>query len=410
MRHLVIAVRIAAVRLGFAFGSLLPLQRRVVLATSHSSTLGGNLAFIDDELRRRHPAIRIVVIAHRPARGISGRVSALVAALSAGYQLARARVFVVDDYFFPIYVVDKRPDTTIAQTWHASGAFKKIGYSVLDKSFGADELLTSRVAIHSNYDICLVASQSAAPHYAEAFRQPLSRFVSRLGIPRTDVLFGDRVPQIKEAIRRRYAIPEGRKVILYAPTFRGDSVINARTPEDLDLRTLQQGLGQDHVILLRLHPFVRERTRIGADLQGFAIDVSDYPDINELMLVSDLLVTDYSSAIYEYSLLGRPMIFFAPDHEAYERERGFYFDYRTGVPGPVFETTQQVVDYIRAGEFDADRVRAFALASFDVADGRSSSRFVDEVVVPGLAGRPFLPAETREGDLAGRSEAGTALH
>ena len=128
-------------------------------------------------------------------------------------------------------------------------------------------------------------------------------------------------------------------MILYAPTFRGDSVTDARATDDLDLDILHEALGEDHVVLVRLHPFIRSRTVIGPALAGFAIDVSDHPDINELMLVSDVLVTDYSSAIFEYALLDRPMVFFAPDYEAYERERGFYFDYRTGVPGPIFETT-----------------------------------------------------------------------
>ncbi len=127
--------------------------------------------------------------------------------------------------------------------------------------------------------------------------------------------------------------PAGRRVILYAPTFRGDTITDAHATDDLDLHALKAVLGDDHVLLVRLHPFVRSQTPIGPELADFAIDVSDYPDINELMLVSDVLVTDYSSAIYEFSLLGRPMVFFAPDYEAYEKERGFYFDYRTGVPG-----------------------------------------------------------------------------
>ena len=120
---------------------------------------------------------------------------------------------------------------------------------------------------------------------------------------------------------------------------------------------LREALGDDHVLLVRLHPFVRSRTAIGPELEGFAIDVSDHPDINELMLVSDVLVTDYSSAIYEFALLGRPMVFFAPDYEAYEAERGFYFDYRTGVPGPIFETSEALAAYLRAGEFDLETGR-----------------------------------------------------
>ena len=88
--------------------------------------------------------------------------------------------------------------------------------------------------------------------------------------------------------------------------------------------------------------------------------------------------------IYEFSLLARPMVFFAPDREAYERERGFYFDYVSGVPGPVFETTDALARHIRAGAFDLGRVEAFRAASFDVADGNATTRFVEEIVLPAL--------------------------
>jgi teichoic acid ribitol-phosphate primase len=383
---LVLSVRILLVRAAFAFGSLFRQRRRVLFATAHADRLTGNLAMLRDDLAARHPEIKVVTLAHSTRAGLRGRLAGAWQALVAGYLLATSRVVVVDDYFFPIYVVRPRTGTTIVQTWHASGAFKKVGYSVLDKSFGVDEQLAGRVEIHSNYDVCLVASQHAAPAYAEAFRQPLEKFVSRLGIPRTDVLFGEeRLDRSRAEVRRRYGLPDGKRVVLYAPTFRGDSVTDAHATDDLDLAVLRDALGEDHVVLVRLHPFVRARTAIGPDLAGFAIDVSDHPDINELMLVSDVLVTDYSSAIYEFSLLGRPMAFFAPDYEAYERERGFYFDYRTGVPGPIFETTEALAAYLRAGRFDLELVERFRAESFDVADGRSTVRVTDELIVPSLA-------------------------
>jgi CDP-glycerol glycerophosphotransferase (TagB/SpsB family) len=114
------------------------------------------------------------------------------------------------------------------------------------------------------------------------------------------------------------------------------------------------------------------------------IDASDHPDMNELMLVSDVLVTDYSSAMYEFALLERPMAFFAPDHAAYERERGFYLDWPGDLPGPVFGTTEDLAGWLRGEAFDLDRVRAFRASAFDVADGRATARFVDEVVLPAL--------------------------
>jgi CDP-ribitol ribitolphosphotransferase len=316
-------------------------------------------------------------------------------ALRSGYHLAAARLFVVDDYYFPMYVIRPRAGTIRVQTWHASGAFKKIGWSVLDKSFGADEDLVSRVQIHSNYDLCLMPSDGATVHYMDAFRQPRERFTSAIGLPRTDLLFdAAHRERASAAIRARYRLPDAKRVLLYAPTFRGDTVLSARYDDDLDLAIMHAALADAWVVLMRLHPFVRTPAAITPELAGFAIDASDWPDINELMFVADLLVTDYSSAIYEFSLLGRPMAFFAPDFEAYERERGFYFDYRSGVPGPIFETTEALAAYVRAGEFDEAASEAFARASFRVADGHASERFVDRVVLPALAGAPIDPEGT----------------
>ncbi|MDQ3691673.1 MAG: CDP-glycerol glycerophosphotransferase family protein [Chloroflexota bacterium] len=387
MKRLVVVIRTWLVRIGFELGRRLPVRRRVLLASSHADRLGGNLAFIHAELRRRHPEVRVAVLAHRTVEGWRGRLNGALWALTAGYHLARARLVVLDDYFFPLYVVKPRRGTTVVQTWHASGAFKKFGHSVLDRTFGADEALTSRVQIHANYDICLIGSQTATPHYAEAFGQPPERFVSRLGIPRTDLFSdADATARASAQIRQRYGLPANRRVILYAPTFRGERVTRARHTEQLDLGELRRELGDGFALLVRQHPFVRSASPIGAQLAGFAFDVSDHHDINELMLVSDVLITDYSSAIFECSLLERPMAFFAPDLDSYERERGFYFDYGSGVPGPVFTETRELARWLRDGPVDLDRVRRFRDASFEVADGRASQRFVESIVLPALSG------------------------
>lgn len=379
-------------RLGFALGSLRPPRPRVVLATTHLDTLTGNLRFIEEELRSRDPAIPLVVLT-QPQGDRLGRFAPLATTVRGGYHLAASRVVVVDDYFFPMYVVTPRPGTMRVQVWHAAGAFKKFGMSVLDKSFGADAELIEHVRIHSNYSIALVSSMSVARHYAEAFGEPGEIFTSGIGIPRTD-LFGD--PRRREAaearVRAEYPLPEGKRVILYAPTFRGETVRRARHADLLDLDAMQRALGSDHVLLLKLHPFIRDAVAIPEELRGFVIDASRDPDVNELMLVSDVLITDYSSVIYEFSLLGRPIVFLAPDEGAYDQERGFYFDFRAEAPGPIVDTTEEVASLIRAGDFDLDRVRAFARANFDVPAGGATRRLVDEVLLPALRGQDVTAA------------------
>jgi teichoic acid ribitol-phosphate primase len=372
------------VRLGFAFGRLAPVRRRVVLATSHADRPSGNLLELRDRLIAGWPAVPVVVLARRLLPGPVAGVRAAIDAVVAGWHLATARLFVVDDYYFPMYAIRPRPGTTRIQLWHACGAFKRFGYSVLDRAFGADEADVSSFPIHTNYDLCLVSAARFAPFYAEAFRQPLERITARLGIPRTDLFFdASRMAAAAEAVRRRYAIPDGRRVILYAPTFRGARGTSATSPSGLDMARLGQALAGDHVVLHRPHPYVvAEPPAHGPE--GFVIDVSTWPELNELMLVSDILVTDYSSAIFEFALLERPIVFFAPDEPAYEVERGFYWDFPRDAPGPIARTTDELIGILRAGVGDLDRVRAFRAASFDVADGRATERLIEDVVLPAL--------------------------
>ena len=171
---------------------LLPLQRRVVFATAHADEHRRQPR--DPARRARRAPSRDVRIdrprppagARRPRQGRRGVARGRRRVLPRHLAGVHRRRLLLPDLRRP-----PRAGTTIIQTWHACGAFKKIGYSVLDKSFGMDDELARRVRVHSNYDVCLIGSQAAAVHYAEAFRQPLERFRSDLGIPRTDVLFGE---------------------------------------------------------------------------------------------------------------------------------------------------------------------------------------------------------------------------
>ncbi len=376
--------RIWTVRIVHALSCVLPVRERIVLATAHDATLRGNLAAIHSELLRRRPVPKVVTVRSRPGRGIRGALGALVASAIAAHYLATSRLFVVDDYLFAIYVVKRRDGTRVIQTWHAAGALKKFGRSLSGKAFGGGASLVDRVAIHSGYDVCLVSSLTVVDHYANAFGLPSDRFISWPGVPGTDVLFGAARSAAEVRVRARYSIPPHRTTILYAPTFRGQRMINPDNGAYLDLRMLRDRLGHDHVLLLRLHPFVRSRLQLPPGLDDFVVDVSDHPEINELMVVSDVLITDYSSAMFDFTILERPVVVFAPDLARYEAERGFYVDFERGVPGPVFRSTADVADHIRRATFDLDRIRTIKRQSFDVADGMATVRFVDGVLFPML--------------------------
>ena len=396
-------VRVLAARAGAAAARLRPIQERVYIAANRDGELRGNLAEIHRALQSRSPAPRILVDveATLERRGIP--VISLVAGVFRialrSYRVASSRLVIVDDYFFPIYPVKKRPGVTIVQVWHACGAFKRFGRATLEAEWGADQIFLKWVPIHSNYDLTLVSSASIAPIYAEAFGQSTETISAAFGIPRTDVLLpSPRRDAAERAVRERLGLRDGRTTILYAPTFRGADLKEAVAPELLDIAALHRALGSEYRLILRLHSFVKSAMRIPPEVGDFVVDASAEPDANEVLLAGDILVSDYSSIIFEYALLNRPMAFLAPDLAAYERERGFFFDYRTGVPGPVMEETEQLARWIQAKQFDLQRVRAFAAASFDVMDGRATERFVSDVALPALRGEPIHipPVATRQ--------------
>ena len=396
-------VRVLAARAGAAAARLRPIQERVYIAANRDGELRGNLAEIHRALQSRSPAPRILVDveATLERRGIPliSLVAGVFRIALRSYRVASSRLVIVDDYFFPIYPVKKRPGVTIVQVWHACGAFKRFGRATLEAEWGADQIFLKWVPIHANYDLTLVSSASIAPIYAEAFGQSVETISAAFGIPRTDALLpSSRRDADERAVRERLGLRDGRTTILYAPTFRGADLKGAAAPELLDIAALYRALGSEYRLIVRLHPFVKSAMRIPPEVGDFVVDASAEPDVNEVMLAGDILVSDYSSIIFEYALLNRPMAFLAPDLAAYERERGFFFDYRTGVPGPVMEETEQLARWIQAKQFDLQRVRAFAATSFDVMDGRATERFVSDVALPALRGEPIRipPAATRQ--------------
>ena len=392
-------VRVFAARAGATLARLRPIHERVYIVANRDGVLRGNLAEIERALRA-HPVAPTILRETGSDDERNGGVpilshfTAVLRIAKRSYRVASSRVVIVDDYFFPIYPVKKRSGVTIIQVWHACGAFKRFGRATLESEWGADEIFLKWVPIHANYDLTLVSSASIAQIYADAFSQPVEKITAAFGIPRTDALAPTlRRDATEREVRTRLGLTDKRTTILYAPTFRGADLKDAGAPELLDIAALYRALGDQYQLILRLHPFVKSAMRIPEEARDFVVDASREPDVNEVMLAADILVTDYSSIIFEYALLNRPMAFLAPDLAAYERERGFFFDYRSGVPGPVVETTEQLLTWINAKAFDLPRVAKFAAESFDVMDGHATERLVEQVVLPALRGEALhIPA------------------
>lgn len=296
---------------------------------------------------------------------------------------ARARVIVLEDFYPQLHSLTIRPQTKIVQLWHACGVFKTFGYSRLGKPGVA---LQSSMN-HRNYDLVTVSSEAVRGIYAEAFAITSGK-VKALGVPRTDVLFDE---DYKEARRRElyqtYPQLEGRKVILFAPTFRGDGNKDAYYPEEaFDINLFMQGFPEDVCCIVKHHPFVRQEIRVEESYRNRVLDLTGRDHINDLMLVSDLLITDYSSSVFEAVLLGLPVLFYAFDKEEYIRSRDFYCDYESFAPGYVeedFTGMKEMAGKILYHETEEEAEEAIAAKReqffrdfLSALDGRSTERIV----------------------------------
>ncbi|MEV6978937.1 CDP-glycerol glycerophosphotransferase family protein [Kitasatospora sp. NPDC093806] len=307
--------------------------------------------------------------------------------------LATSR-YLVGNTHFPDFL-QRRPGQVVVQTWHGA-LLKRIAHDV-DNTWLADHgYLAALDRETPQWSVLLSPSPFATPLLRRAFR--FEGEVLESGYPRNDVLSRPD-PRRAAAVRRRLGIPDGKRVVLYAPTWRED---RPRPDGDgfrfdlrLDLDGARKALGEDHVLLLRPHAHVREPLAGAGD--GFVHDCADYPDVQELLLIADVLVTDYSSILFDFAITGRPVLFFTYDLAHYRDSlRGFAFDFEAQAPGPLLDDSADLVAALReladggdglpAGY--AERYRRFQDVHCALDDGGAAGRVVDRMLELGGSREP----------------------
>jgi CDP-ribitol ribitolphosphotransferase / teichoic acid ribitol-phosphate polymerase len=361
------------------YALVLPMDRTaVVLFSDRQVENTGNFHFISRALEGSNMR---VIVADKPTKRHRRSFSEKLAAVRT---LATSKYVLLEDYSPFIGEIRPRGGQVIIQTWHASGAFKKIGYSRLTtgKSPGR--------GFHNNYTYAIVGGEANRAPYAEGFGMPIEN-VQALGLPRTDKFFDPAyTSKTREAILAEYPGLVGKKVVLFAPTFRGVSSPKAYFDWDqLDFDAIAKTLGGDYVFLIKPHPYIYwnlERPRFAEhaalldkayrDHPGFYIDMGAFPDINDLLLVTDIMVTDYSSVVFEQSLLNKPIVFFAYDYEEYLADRGFYFDFSEYTYGPIARTSEELAHCLLEARVDEEKLAAFRAKFTAACDGHAAERFV----------------------------------
>ena len=295
-------------------------------------------------------------------------------------EMATASVIFVDDASGLISCLPLRPETRVIQLWHACGAFKKWGLSTAELKFGESRRNQLRHPYYLNLSLVTVSSPEVEWAYREAMNlNDTPEVVQPLGVSRTDRYFEPGfVEGAAERVRREIPGIGDRKIILYAPTFRG-TVKGAKGPDFLDLATMKEALGDRYALLVRHHPFVKAVPPVPTEARDFAFH-AETPAGDDLLAAADVMVTDYSSVVFEYSLFNRPMSFLAPDVSEYDDWRGFYYPYEQMTPGPIIEDTQGFIDFVNRSERDTSHhaiVDAFRKRFMRSCDGHATERILE---------------------------------
>lgn len=286
---------------------------------------------------------------------------------------------------------ERRPDQVLIQAWHGT-PLKKIGRDVKEVHFSyAPGMATVKKkegtkkapAKPPEWSHLISPNRFSTEIFKRAFKGSYGELLE-VGFPRNDLMYSPDVDKIAAGIRDRIGLPAGKRVVLYTPTWRDDQYYGRgryKFDLQLDLAAAKERLGDDHVLLIRPHSNVVDAVPGAGD--GFVWDVSAYPDVNDLFLIADVMITDYSSVLFDYVNTGRPILFFTYDLEHYRDVlRGFYFDFEADAPGPLLRTSDEVIDALadidRVAEKYQEAYGKFTARFCDLDDGNAAGRTIDQ--------------------------------
>ena len=354
-----------------SFLSLFFKQEYILFVSSRRTDLTGNIAYVNKVLQERDTKVLFWLVPGKT------KFMTYKNFCSLAYKLARSKVIVVDDFTPVLNEVWAMNHRILIQLWHACGAFKTFGFTRVGKDGGPNQTSTN----HRYYNYAIVSSSEIRRFYAEGFGID-EKNVKSLGVPRTDDFFKEEYKkEIQQKLYETYPQLKGKKIIMFAPTFRGNGAGSAYFPfEKFNVGKLLEQLGEEYMVIIKHHPFVVTKHPIDQKVKDKVLDLSGESEINDLLFITDLLITDYSSVIFEASLLNIPMLFYAFDLEDYVVNRDFYYPFKNFVPGKIVRNLPQITEAITHSDYELEKVETFKHRFFDDLDGKSSERVAEFIL------------------------------
>ena len=329
---------------------LLPLQDKVLFSSFSGKKYGDNPKFISLKLREKDPKIKQVwLYKYEKFPDLDANILQVKwGSIAMIYHLATSKIW-VDSHTKPLWV-KKRPGQFYLETWHGGLGMKKIEGDAIDK---LDKDVVKRIKHNSALvDLLISNCRWLTKIYQRAFFYDGE--ILECGYPKNDILFQKECHEdIRQKVLKYYQLKTNTKIFFYAPTFR-EKTENLNYHLDLDelIKFLRKEYGKEWVLFYRLHPLLMKEENIFKYQNKNIYDVTMYPDMQELIIASDMMMTDYSSGIFDFAMLYKPAFIYAYDLKEYEKERGLYFNLYD-MPFLVAEDFEQLLQNIK--DFDEQK-------------------------------------------------------
>lgn len=328
-----------------------PVKNKIVFLSRQHDKSNMDFDLLKNQIKKDHPEYEVVILTKMIHEGLVSKLGYIYHMFVQMFHLATSKVAIIDTYCITVSILHHKKSLKVIQLWHAIGAFKKFGYSILGQEEGASEHVAKLMNMHENYDYVCTSSIHTVPFFAEAFHVEESKMIVK-PLPRLDILLEESYQEnIKEQIYSKYAWLKDnkKKVILYAPTFRKNGQ-DMKPP----VEELYQYIDKDkYILIVKFHPLTKQNVNIEGVLQDTAFDTL------EMCLVADYVITDYSAFVYEAAMLKKPLFFYAFDFASYHKNRNFYIDFEKDLPQKIMVSAKEVIHAIEHDGYDLNKIEEF---------------------------------------------------
>jgi CDP-glycerol glycerophosphotransferase len=342
-----IRLRNAAAQLLFKMFRLIPLRNnRITIESIFGNNITGNPKYLAIELLKNYHDTYQIIIATRNGNSFLGHPTVKKKSIKYLYFLATSKVWITNGRS-PLTKM-KREETILLQTWHGT-PLKRLVSDVVESNVNdhSQGYKASFIEEVEKWDFLLAQNEFSARCFKTAFHisSGSKTKIMVTGYPRNEIFFREDLQEHALENLSSLVVPDRRKVVLYAPTFRDDNRDQIGQIEDV--LELASRYVDSCIFLLRGH-YISTGSQVPGQYPANVKIVSSYDDVQELLFLSDILITDYSSLMFDFAHTKRPMLFYAPDLDKYEHVlRGFYIDYKDSVPGPVSTTRREFFNHFK---------------------------------------------------------------